>query len=70
MIFQEPMTSLNPVFTIGNQIKEAIQLHQGLNASQAENKAVEMLDLVGIPDPERRVGVRQIDPRSDHSPFD
>jgi len=56
MIFQEPMTSLNPVFTIGNQIKEAIQLHQGLNAHQAEEKAVEMLDLVGIPDPRRRIG--------------
>lgn len=56
MIFQEPMTSLNPVFTIGNQIKEAIQLHQGLNARQAEEKAVEMLDLVGIPDPRRRIG--------------
>jgi oligopeptide/dipeptide ABC transporter ATP-binding protein len=55
MIFQEPMTSLNPVFTIGNQIGEAIQLHQGLNARQAEEKAVEMLDLVGIPDPHRRV---------------
>jgi len=56
MIFQEPMTSLNPVFTIGNQIKEAIQLHQGLNSGQAEDKAAEMLDLVGIPDPQRRVG--------------
>jgi len=55
MIFQEPMTSLNPVFTIGNQIGEAIQLHQGLSARQAEEKAVEMLDLVGIPDPRRRV---------------
>ena len=38
MIFQEPMTSLNPVFTIGNQIKEAIQLHQGLNSGQAEDR--------------------------------
>ncbi len=56
MIFQEPMTSLNPVFTIGNQIKESILLHQRLNAHQAEEKAVEMLDLVGIPDPRRRVG--------------
>jgi len=55
MIFQEPMTSLNPVFTIGNQIGEAIELHQGLNPRQAEEKAVEMLDLVGIPDPRRRV---------------
>ena len=55
MIFQEPMTSLNPVFTIGNQIQEAIQLHQRLNAHQAEEKAMEMLDLVGISDPRRRV---------------
>src|SRR5512143_3331052 len=55
MIFQEPMTSLNPVFTMGNQIKEAIFLHQGLDSRQAEEKAVEMLDLVGIPDPRRRV---------------
>jgi oligopeptide/dipeptide ABC transporter ATP-binding protein len=55
MIFQEPMTSLNPVFTIGNQIQEAIQLHQGLNVHQAEEKAVEMLDLVGISDPRRRL---------------
>jgi oligopeptide/dipeptide ABC transporter ATP-binding protein len=56
MIFQEPMTSLNPVFTIGNQIRESILLNQGLNSRQAEEKAVEMLDLVGIPDPRRRVG--------------
>jgi oligopeptide/dipeptide ABC transporter ATP-binding protein len=55
MIFQEPMTSLNPVFTIGNQIGEAIQLHQGFSGRQAVEKAVEMLDLVGIPDPRRRV---------------
>jgi len=55
MIFQEPMTSLNPVFTIGNQIKEAIQLHQGLNTKEAEEKAIGMLELVGIPDPRRRV---------------
>jgi len=46
------MTSLNPVFTIGNQIGEAIELHQGLNPRQAEEKAVEMLDLVGIPTPD------------------
>lgn len=55
MIFQEPMTSLNPVFTIGNQIKEAIQLHQRLNSKEAEEKAIEMLELVGIPDPRRRI---------------
>lgn len=55
MIFQEPMTSLNPVYTIGDQISEAIQLHQGLNYKEATDKAVEMLRLVGIPLPERRV---------------
>ncbi len=55
MIFQEPMTSLNPVFTIGNQISEAIQLHQGLSKKEALNRSVEMLKLVGIPSPEQRV---------------
>lgn len=55
MIFQEPMTSLNPVFTIGNQIAEAVRLHQGLSKRDAIDKAVEMLTLVGIPVPERRV---------------
>jgi oligopeptide transport system ATP-binding protein len=55
MIFQEPMTSLNPVYTIGDQISEAVQLHQGLNYKEATGKAVEMLRLVGIPLPERRV---------------
>lgn len=55
MIFQEPMTSLNPVFTVGDQIAEAIMLHQGLNYKEATAKAVEMLKLVGIPAPEKRV---------------
>ncbi|MFH5926254.1 ABC transporter ATP-binding protein [Roseomonas xinghualingensis] len=55
MIFQEPMTSLNPVLTVGKQIGETLRLHQGLNKQQAEQKAVEMLKLVGIPAPERRV---------------
>lgn len=55
MIFQEPMTSLNPVFTCGNQIVEAVRLHQGLDKAQAEKKAIEMLDLVGIPDPDQRI---------------
>jgi len=55
MIFQEPMTSLNPVFTIGAQIMEAIQLHQGLKKKDAQDKAIDMLRLVGIPSPERRV---------------
>jgi len=55
MIFQEPMTSLNPVLTVGRQIGETLRLHQGLNKQQAEARAVEMLRLVGIPEPERRV---------------
>jgi len=55
MIFQEPMTSLNPVLTVGRQIGETLRLHQGLGKSGAEAKAVEMLKLVGIPAPERRV---------------
>jgi oligopeptide/dipeptide ABC transporter ATP-binding protein len=55
MIFQEPMTSLNPVFTIGNQLVEAIRLHQDLSSSAARDKAVEMLKLVGIPAPDKRV---------------
>ena len=54
MIFQEPMTSLNAVFTIGNQISEAIQEHQDLHGSAARNAAIEMLDLVGIPEPAAR----------------
>lgn len=54
MIFQEPMTSLNPVFTCGNQISEAVRLHQRLNRKEARVKGVEMLRLVGIPDPEQR----------------
>lgn len=55
MIFQEPMTSLNPVYTVGDQIAEAIELHQGLSHRDAINKAIDMLRLVGIPVPERRV---------------
>ncbi len=55
MIFQEPMTSLNPVFTIGNQLTEAILLHQDLSKSDAMNRAIEMLKSVGIPAPEKRV---------------
>ena len=55
MIFQEPMTSLNPVLTVGRQIGETLRLHQGLSAAEAEAKAVEMLTLVGIPEPKRRV---------------
>ena len=55
MIFQEPMTSLNPVLTIGNQISEAISLHQNLNKRDVIDKTVEMLKLVGIPSPENRI---------------
>ncbi|HQO78158.1 MAG TPA: ABC transporter ATP-binding protein [Thermodesulfobacteriota bacterium] len=55
MIFQEPMTSLNPVFTVGNQVSEAIQLHQHLNKKAALAKAIEVLRMVGIPRPEERV---------------
>ena len=55
MIFQEPMTSLNPLFTVGRQISEAIVLHQGLSKREAMAQAVEMLRRVHIPEPERRV---------------
>ena len=55
MIFQEPMTSLNPVFTVGNQISEAVRLHQGLGKKDAMARAVELMRLVGIPSAERRV---------------
>ena len=55
VIFQEPMTSLNPVLTVGRQIGETLRLHQGLSRREAEARAVEMLTLVGIPEPKRRV---------------
>ena len=55
MIFQEPMTSLNPVLTVGRQIGETVRLHQGLGSRAALARAAEMLTLVGIPAPERRV---------------
>jgi peptide/nickel transport system ATP-binding protein len=54
MIFQEPMTSLNPVLTVARQIGETLRLHQGLDAAAAEQRAIEMLRLVRIPEPERR----------------
>src|SRR5579863_2082432 len=54
MIFQEPMTSLNPVLTVSRQIGETLRLHQGLDAATAAHRAVEMLRLVRIPEPERR----------------
>ncbi len=55
MIFQEPMTSLNPVLTIGRQIAEALMLHRGLSQGEATAQAIEMLRKVRIPEPERRV---------------
>jgi oligopeptide/dipeptide ABC transporter ATP-binding protein len=55
MIFQEPMTSLNPVFTIGDQIMEAIILHQGLDKTEARKRAIEMLDRVKIPSPDKTI---------------
>jgi oligopeptide/dipeptide ABC transporter ATP-binding protein len=55
MIFQEPMTSLNPVFTIGDQISEVFKIHQGMNKQEAREKSIEMLKLVRIPAPEKRV---------------
>ena len=56
MIFQEPMTSLNPVMTVGNQIAESVALHQHLSSRAAMERAIEMLSLVKIPEPRRRAG--------------
>jgi peptide/nickel transport system ATP-binding protein/oligopeptide transport system ATP-binding protein len=55
MIFQEPMTSLNPVFQIGDQISEVLRLHEGMSRREAWDRSIEMLKMVGIPSPERRV---------------
>lgn len=55
MIFQDPMTSLNPVLTIGTQMTEMLKLHMGMNTSQAEKRAAELLDMVGIPDARKRL---------------
>ncbi len=55
IVFQEPMTSLNPVYTVGQQIAEVLRLHEGLNRHDAMDRTVEMLRLVNIPTPERRV---------------
>ena len=55
MVFQEPMTSLNPVLTVGRQIAETIRLHQGLDRKAADKRTAEMLALVGIPEPARRM---------------
>jgi len=56
MIFQEPMTALNPVFTIGNQMADVLVRHRGLTRRQAAAAAIELLDKVGIPAPDRRIG--------------
>ena len=55
MIFQEPISSLNPVFTIGDQIGEAIRAHRSLTSSEEKERVIELLDLVGIPAPETRL---------------
>src|SRR3954462_6627307 len=55
MIFQEPMTSLNPVLSIGRQLRETVELHEGLGPDAAEERAVDMLNLVGIAEAKRRV---------------
>ena len=55
MIFQEPMTSLNPVLTIGKQLTEILELHQNLDEEEAINEAINLLKLVGLPDPELRI---------------
>ena len=56
MIFQEPMTSLNPVFSVGNQIGESLELHRGMDQDEARAEAKRLLELVGIPEPESRLG--------------
>ncbi|MEX1008115.1 MAG: dipeptide/oligopeptide/nickel ABC transporter permease/ATP-binding protein [Acidimicrobiia bacterium] len=55
MVFQDPMTSLNPVFTIGTQLVDTIRLHRKMKKRQARARALELLEMVGIPDPERRI---------------
>ncbi|HIV81852.1 MAG TPA: ABC transporter ATP-binding protein [Candidatus Salinicoccus merdavium] len=55
MIFQEPMTSLNPVYTIGQQLRESFKIHEGLGKKAGTKRSIEMLELVGIPSPEKRV---------------
>ena len=55
MVFQDPMTSLNPVYTIGRQLGEGLRLHRGYTKEQATQRAIELLDMVGIPNPEQRV---------------
>jgi len=55
MVFQDPMTSLNPVYTVGDQIMEALKIHKGMDSKQARNRTEELLSLVGIPDAKQRV---------------
>ncbi|AYO29788.1 ABC transporter ATP-binding protein [Biomaibacter acetigenes] len=55
MIFQEPMTSLNPVYTVGKQVAESLKIHRHLTPKEAEEKTLELFNLVGIPDPKRRL---------------
>src|SRR5678816_4584620 len=56
MIFQEPMTSLNPVLTVGRQLTEGLEIHLGMSPEAARTRAIELLGMVGIPDPARRLG--------------
>ena len=55
MIFQQPTSCLNPVFKVGDQIAEVLQLHQGLDKKAAWERAIELLKMVGIPEPQKRV---------------
>ena len=55
IVFQDPLNSINPVYTVGNQIREALRIHQGLTGSEAQTRAIELLESVGIPDAPRRV---------------
>ena len=55
MIFQDPMTSLNPVYTVGDQIYEPLKLHRNMKGKDAKKRAIELLDMVGIPNPARRL---------------
>jgi len=56
IVFQDPINSMNPVYTVGNQIKEALSIHQDLTGAAADEAAIELLEAVGIPDPSRRLG--------------
>jgi len=57
MIFQEPMTALNPLYTVGNQVSEVLELHEGLSKQRAKGRAIELLHRTGIPDPQKKVDV-------------